>query len=57
MNTKDFLPDGVTFLKGRAINFSPEANKIEFESGEIITYDFLVVAAGVVFGLWCNKRI
>lgn len=56
-DTKDFLPDGVTFLKDRAINFSPEANKIELESGEIITYDFLVVAAGVVLDFGAIKGL
>ena len=56
-DTKDFLPDGVTFLKDRAINFSPEVNKIELESGEIITYDFLVVAAGVVLDFGAIKGL
>ena len=56
-DTKDFLPDGVTFLKDRAINFNPEANKIELESGEIITYDFLVVAAGVVLDFGAIKGL
>ncbi len=46
-NTKDFLPSGVTLLKDKAIDFNPEANKVALESGETLTYDFLIVAAGI----------
>ena len=46
-DTKDFLPSGVTLLKDRAVDFNPEANKVALESGETISYDFLIVAAGI----------
>ena len=46
-DTKDFLPSGVTLLKDKAIDFNPEANKVALESGETLTYDFLIVAAGI----------
>ena len=46
-DTKDFLPNGVTLLKDKAIDFNPEANKVALESGETLTYDFLIVAAGI----------
>ena len=46
--TKDYLPKGVTLIKDKAIDFNPEANKITLESGEVLSYDFLIVAAGIV---------
>jgi sulfide:quinone oxidoreductase len=46
--TKDFLPSGVKLIKDKAVEFNPEANKVVLGSGETITYDFLIVAAGVV---------
>ena len=46
-DTKDFLPNGVSLLKDKAIDFNPEANKVALESGETLTYDFLIVAAGI----------
>jgi len=47
-NTKDFLPDGVKLIKDSALEFNPESNKVVLGSGETISYDFLVVAAGLV---------
>ena len=46
-NTSDYIPKGVTVLKDRAIDFNPEANSVALESGDTITYDFLIVAAGL----------
>lgn len=45
--TKDFLPKGVTLIKDKAIDFNPEANKLTLQSGEVLSYDILIVAAGV----------
>ena len=47
-DNKDFLPAGVTLIKDKAVEFNPDANKIVLGSGETISYDFLVIAAGVV---------
>lgn len=46
-STKDFLPAGVKLIKDRAIEFNPDANKVVIGSGETISYDFLVIAAGL----------
>lgn len=46
--TKDFLPAGVKLIKDKAIEFNPDANKVVLGSGETISYDFLVIAAGLV---------
>jgi sulfide:quinone oxidoreductase len=46
--TKDFIPNGVTFIDAKAEEFDPENNNLTISTGEIIKYDFLVVCAGVV---------
>ena len=56
-DTKDFLPNGVTLLKDKAIDFNPEANKVALESGETLTYDFLIVAAGVALDFGAIKGL
>lgn len=55
--TKYFLPNGVTLLKDKAIDFNPEANKVALESGETLTYDFLIVAAGVALDFGAIKGL
>ena len=47
-DTKDFLPAGVTLIKDKAIEFNPDTNKVVLASGETISYDFLIIAAGLV---------
>ena len=47
-STKDFLPAGVKLIKDKAVEFNPDANKVVLGSGETISYDFLVIAAGLV---------
>ncbi|RXK12574.1 sulfide:quinone reductase [Halarcobacter mediterraneus] len=44
---KDFLPKGVKLIKDKAVEFDPNNNNLTISSGERITYDYLVVAAGV----------
>uniref|UniRef100_UPI004047E045 NAD(P)/FAD-dependent oxidoreductase n=1 Tax=Aliarcobacter sp. TaxID=2321116 RepID=UPI004047E045 len=56
-DTKDFLPKGVTLLKDKAIEFNPDSNSISLQSGETITYDFLVVAAGLVLDFGAIKGL
>lgn len=43
----DFLPNGVKLIKDKAVDFNPESNELKVSSGDIVKYDFLVVAAGV----------
>ncbi|WP_321313825.1 FAD/NAD(P)-binding oxidoreductase [Halarcobacter sp.] len=47
-NTKDFVPNGVKMIKDKVAEFNPEANKVITEGGETISYDFLIVATGLV---------
>ncbi|AXX88717.1 sulfide:quinone reductase [Arcobacter suis] len=56
-NTKDFLPSGVTLLKDKAIDFNPEANKVALESGETLSYDFLIIAAGIALDFGAIKGL
>ncbi|MBY0540388.1 MAG: NAD(P)/FAD-dependent oxidoreductase [Campylobacterales bacterium] len=56
-NTKDFLPSGVTLLKDKAIDFNPEVNKVALESGETLTYDFLIIAAGLALDYGAIKGL
>jgi sulfide:quinone oxidoreductase len=56
-NTSEFIPKGVTVLKDRAIDFNPESNSVALESGETITYDFLIVAAGITLDYGAIKGL
>ncbi len=56
-NTKDFVPDGVKLIKARAVDFNPEANKVVLDNGETISYDFLVIAAGLTLNFGAIKGL
>jgi len=43
----DYIPEGVTWVRERVAAFEPEKNAVLTESGTRITYDQLVVAAGI----------
>ncbi|MGB5792999.1 NAD(P)/FAD-dependent oxidoreductase [Poseidonibacter sp.] len=45
--TRDFIPKSVTVIKDKAIQFLPDENKVVLSSNEILTYDFLIIAAGL----------
>ena len=47
-NTKDFVPSNVKMIKDKVKEFDPEANKVLTQGGQTITYDFLIVATGLV---------
>ncbi len=46
-NTKDFLPDGVKLIEDYAVEFDPNNNKLTTKKGEVVEYDFLIIAAGL----------
>lgn len=48
-NTNEFLPDGVTLLQDKAMEFEPEKNSLTLKSGSKLQYDFMVIAAGLTF--------
>ena len=43
----DFIPEGATWIKDTAASFDPENSTVVTGSGDAITYDYLVVAAGI----------
>lgn len=45
--TADFMPDGVTWIKEKAVEFNPEQNSVKTSGGKEIKYDYMVVAAGL----------
>lgn len=46
-DTKDYVPSGTKLIKDKAVEFNPKNNSVTLESGKVITYDFLIVAAGL----------
>jgi sulfide:quinone oxidoreductase len=46
-NEADFIPAGVTWVRDRVATFEPEAHTVTLESGGVIAYEQLVVAAGI----------
>lgn len=45
--TADYIPDGATWLKDRVATFQPEQNQVTLASGEVVTYEQLVVCPGL----------
>ncbi len=43
----DFVPDGVKVIKERAILFNPQENKLTTDKGQVVSYDYLIVATGL----------
>ncbi|MCF2903887.1 NAD(P)/FAD-dependent oxidoreductase [Octadecabacter sp. CECT 8868] len=46
--TTDWLPSGVTLIPEKAAAIDPEAKTVSTEGGETLSYDYLVVAPGLV---------
>ncbi|WP_419770786.1 MAG: NAD(P)/FAD-dependent oxidoreductase [Candidatus Marinarcus sp.] len=46
-NTKDFTPNGVKVIQDIAVEFDPDNNQLTTKKGEVVTYDFLIIAAGL----------
>ncbi|GIU80976.1 MAG: NAD(P)/FAD-dependent oxidoreductase [Acidobacteria bacterium] len=44
---KDYIPEGVTWIKDAVVEFLPEKNSVVTKEGKHIGYDFLVVAPGI----------
>jgi len=43
----DFVPDGVKVIEDRAVFFNPQENKLTTEKGQVVSYDYLILATGV----------
>jgi len=45
----DFMPKGVHWIKDEVKRFDPDNNKVVTRSGEVVEYDYLVVATGLQY--------
>ncbi len=46
-NEADFMPKGVHWIKSAVTEFAPATNSINASDGKVISYDYLIVAAGI----------
>lgn len=46
-NFQDFIPKNVKWIKDSVTHFMPDQNSLKLHSGEMVDYDFLVVAPGI----------
>ena len=46
-HNSDFIPDDVNWIKDEVSTFDPDNNSLTTRKGETLTYDYLVVAAGI----------
>ena len=46
--TADFVPPGVRWIEERAVAIDPESRRVTTSSGQVLGYDFLIVATGLV---------
>lgn len=43
----DYLPNGVTLIKEKAVEFDPDNNTVKTSGGKTIKYDYMIIAAGL----------
>ncbi|MFA5664724.1 FAD/NAD(P)-binding oxidoreductase [Castellaniella sp.] len=46
-DTAEYVPPGVEWIQARVAEFDPEANKVVTDTGQVVAYDFLIVATGM----------
>lgn len=46
-NEGDFIPSGTTWIKEAVASFDPDSNQVTLASGTKVSYDVMVVAAGI----------
>ncbi|GHV06423.1 twin-arginine translocation pathway signal [Campylobacterota bacterium] len=47
MSNAEYIPQGAKWIKQKAIAIDPDAKTVATSGGELISYDFLVIAAGI----------
>ena len=45
---RDFIPDDVKWIKDEVATFDPDNNKVTTRAGDVVEYDYMVVATGIV---------
>lgn len=56
-DTKEYVPKGTKMIKAKAVEFNPKENKVTLNTGEILSYDYLVIAAGLVLDFKAIKGL
>ena len=56
-NRDDFLPSGVKLIKDSVVAFDPDNNKVKTAGGEEVSYDYMVVATGLVLNYAAIKGL
>ena len=46
---KEFIPDGVNWIKDEVATFDPDNNNVVTRAGKEVGYDYMVVATGIVY--------
>ncbi len=53
----EFTPDGVKVIKEKAIKFDPDNNTVTTDKGTKVSYDYLIIAAGVTLNYGAIKGL
>ncbi len=56
-NRDDFVPNGTTLIKGAVTAFDPDNNKVVVDGKKEISYDFLIVATGLMLNFKAIKGL
>jgi len=55
--TEKFIPSGVTWIQDKVVEFDPKSNKVKTSKGQTISYDYMVVATGLVLDFGAIKGL
>ena len=55
--TENFIPKGVKWVKDSVVTFDPQNNKIKTADGTEISYDYLIVATGLMLNFGAIKGL
>jgi sulfide:quinone oxidoreductase len=53
----DFIPSDVTIIEEKAVEFDPDNNTVTTDKGTKVTYDYMIVAAGLVLNYGAIKGL
>jgi len=56
-NRDDYVPDGVTLIKGSVTSFDPDNNKVTVDGNQELSYDQLVVSTGIMLNYAAIKGL
>ncbi|MEA3373991.1 MAG: FAD/NAD(P)-binding oxidoreductase [Campylobacterota bacterium] len=56
-NRDDFLPSGVTLIKDKVVEFDADNNKVKTAGGKEVSYDYMVIATGLMLNYAAIKGL